>query len=173
MPKKQMGEGFDGSRLRELRLTAGLTQKDLAARAGVNHISICQYETGKARPKQSTAERLWRALVQQRKEQFWGEEVRPLMRGLRPTLAGSIQLVCPHCGASSVTFSDVPGVEYKCISCSRSFKLGADGRTHIPAPPPGRGGRLEPMSAEHRANMSTGQRARHARERGEHVRPND
>lgn len=173
MLTKQKDMGFDGGRLRELRLAAGLTQKDLATRAGVNHISICQYETGKARPKLTTAERIWRALVEQRKDEFFGQEVRPLTQRLRPTLAGGLQLVCPHCGASSVTFSEVPGVEYKCICCSRNFKLGADGRTYIPAPPPGRGGRLEPMSAEHRANMSAGQRARHARERGGHVGPND
>lgn len=38
-----------GLRLREYRLNARFTQKELAARAGVSHITVSQLESGKCR----------------------------------------------------------------------------------------------------------------------------
>ena len=165
MPTSKAESGFDVKRLRELRLAAGLTQIDLAGRAGVNNCTICKYEKGNARPRASVLELIWKALAQAQKERFYAEKVRPLMRSIRSTLDGSISLTCPHCQASSITYSDAPGVEYKCLSCSRSFRANVRGQAYIPAPPAGRGEKHGVMSDEARANISAGQRKRHAEER--------
>jgi len=45
------------------RQAAGLTQQDLARRAGVRHETVCRIETGKHYPTMRTAEKIERALV--------------------------------------------------------------------------------------------------------------
>ena len=59
MVTTQAVTGFDIKRLKELRAKVGLTQKDLAARARVSHITICLYENGKVpRPRASVVGRI-------------------------------------------------------------------------------------------------------------------
>ncbi|MFO7893957.1 MAG: helix-turn-helix transcriptional regulator [Longimicrobiales bacterium] len=43
-----------GERLRELRDRSGFTQGELAARAGLNRVTIARYETGEQMPRYST-----------------------------------------------------------------------------------------------------------------------
>ncbi len=62
MPTPQAGSGFDIRRLKELRTKAGLTQKQLAEKAGVNSISVSLWENGHAKPWRSTLAKLAAAL---------------------------------------------------------------------------------------------------------------
>jgi transcriptional regulator with XRE-family HTH domain len=50
--------------IRELRTKSGLSQKQLAEKAGLFQPTIARIETGKQRPKQRTIERLEKALGQ-------------------------------------------------------------------------------------------------------------
>jgi len=50
------------TRIKEARKKAGLTQKELGARAGMSESMIGQYETGYRRPKYSTLERIAEAM---------------------------------------------------------------------------------------------------------------
>ena len=157
MVTTQAESGFDIKRLKELRAKAGLTQKDLAARARVSHITICLYENGKVpRPRASVVGRIAAALS------ACGTGGGMYADGLRR--AG-----CPHCGAPNCHALEVciPGVELQCISCGRVFRLDAKGRAYIPGPVPGRGEKRGVMSDEGRENISAGQLRRHARERAE------
>jgi transcriptional regulator with XRE-family HTH domain len=51
-----------GAQLRSLRLAAGLTQLDLAARSGITHEAISRLELGTRSPRSETIRRLSRAL---------------------------------------------------------------------------------------------------------------
>jgi transcriptional regulator with XRE-family HTH domain len=51
-----------GARLRSLRLAAGLTQLELAARSGVSHEAISLLELGRRGPQIATIRRLAEAL---------------------------------------------------------------------------------------------------------------
>ena len=168
MPIQQAGSGFDIKRLKFYRERAGLSQAALGKRSGVHPIQICAYETGRIKkPHPKTAAKLEAAL-----SACFREGLPPAMPTKnRP--ADSIRIVCPHCGASSFSLADIPGVEYKCVSCSRDFKVDGKGRGYVTKAPPGRGEKHDVMSDEARKHISAGQRARHARDRGEHVRPND
>jgi DNA-binding XRE family transcriptional regulator len=53
---------LDPARLREARLSAGLTQKQLAARVGVHPITMTRYETGQICPRPPIVSRLASAL---------------------------------------------------------------------------------------------------------------
>jgi len=123
---------IDLSRLREYRQAAGLTQAALAQRAGVTPVTICSYERGRVtRPRKSVLERIQKALGDGR-----GTDTRS--KSASGLLVGSFKIICPHCGAASYTFSEIPGVEYKCISCSRSFRVDRRGRSYVPDAPAGR-----------------------------------
>jgi transcriptional regulator with XRE-family HTH domain len=50
---------FAAGSLRELRLRAGLTQRELSRRSGINPVSICHIEQGKTKPRELT----WRSLL--------------------------------------------------------------------------------------------------------------
>ena len=122
--------GFDFSRLKEYRERAGLTQTQLARRAGIHPITICSYEKGKHTARKSTAERIAQALGD-----IAGIDPRADADLSPISPADSFKIVCPHCGAASFTFSEIPGVEYKCISCSRSFRVDRRGRSYAPDAP--------------------------------------
>jgi len=159
MVTTQAVTGFDIKRLKELRTKAGLTQKDLAARARVSHITICLYENGKVpRPRASVVGRIAAALS------ACGTGGGMYADGLR-------RASCPHCGAPNCHTLEVcvPGVEFQCIVCSRVFRLDAKGRAYVPepAPAPARVLLMHEMSAAARARISAGQLRRHARERAE------
>ncbi len=62
MPTTQAETWFDIRRLKELRTRAGLTQKELAGKAGVHPISICMWENGHTQPWRSTLAKLAAAL---------------------------------------------------------------------------------------------------------------
>jgi transcriptional regulator with XRE-family HTH domain len=47
-----------GQRLKALRLAAGLTQSELAARTGITPSCLCLYEAGHAKPKSTNRDRL-------------------------------------------------------------------------------------------------------------------
>jgi transcriptional regulator with XRE-family HTH domain len=51
-----------GARLRSLRLAAGLTQLELAARSGITHEAISRLELGNRAPRAETIRRLSTAL---------------------------------------------------------------------------------------------------------------
>jgi repressor LexA len=59
--RKQAPPGF-GRRLRVLRESAGLTQRELGEKVGMPHQSIVKYETGVNEPVWSTAVKLADAL---------------------------------------------------------------------------------------------------------------
>lgn len=168
MATTQAGSGFDITRLKEFREKARLTQAQLAEKAGVHVISISLWENGKSKkPYQSTLAKLEAAL-----SACFREGLPPAMPTKnRP--ADSIRIVCPHCGASSYSLADIPGVEYKCVSCSRDFKVDGKGRGYVPKAPPGRGEKRGVMSDEGRERISAGQLRRHARERAEEKRDED
>jgi transcriptional regulator with XRE-family HTH domain len=50
------------TRMRSVRERAALTQRELAAAAGVTYVQICRIETGKAQPYPSTVRKLAQAL---------------------------------------------------------------------------------------------------------------
>lgn len=56
-------DAHEGSQLRNRRLLAGLTQRELAERARIPQPNIAAYETGKRRPSPETASRLVQALT--------------------------------------------------------------------------------------------------------------
>lgn len=115
-------------RIRTLRQAAGLTQAALAKMSGVSSITICKYERGRVdRPRKSVLARIMAALGD-------GRAADARSKSASGLLTGSLKIVCPHCGASSYTFSENPEVEYKCVSCSRSFRVGNDGQGFIPPP---------------------------------------
>jgi DNA-binding XRE family transcriptional regulator len=127
METKQPENGFDIRRLKFYREKAGLSQAALGKKAGIHPIQVSFYETGRIKkPHPKTAAKLEAALSACFRE------------GLPPATptenrpAGSIRIVCPHCGGSSYSLADIPGIEYKCISCSRGFKVDARGRGHEP-----------------------------------------
>ena len=51
-----------GQRLKALRLAAGLTQSELAARTGITPSCLCLYEAGHAKPKAANRDRLLEGL---------------------------------------------------------------------------------------------------------------
>jgi DNA-binding XRE family transcriptional regulator len=51
-----------GERLRDFRTDSGLTQQELAERAGVNRVTIARYETGRQTPRYASLEALADAL---------------------------------------------------------------------------------------------------------------
>lgn len=55
--KIKIDKGF-GKRLRKARKAAGLTQKALGTAAGINPVSIAQYETGVCNPSEKSAEKI-------------------------------------------------------------------------------------------------------------------
>ncbi|MBE3130611.1 MAG: helix-turn-helix transcriptional regulator [Acidobacteria bacterium] len=163
MVTKQVENGFDIKRLRFYREKAKLTQAELGKRAGVHPIQISFYETGRnKKPHASTIAKLEAALS----ACFPGGMPQEGMYadGLR-------RAACPHCGAPNCHTLEVciPGIELRCISCSRVFRLDEKGRAHVPgpAPAPARVLMMHEMTAAARARISAGQRRRHARERGE------
>lgn len=162
MPTQQAESGFDIARLKELRTRAGLTQMALGAKAGVSHITICQYECGKVpRPRASVLARI-EAALSACPEVGGGFDMTPYPDGLHRTS-------CPHCGAPNCHTLErpIPGIEFQCISCTRVFRLDKHGRAYIPEPRPPVLGQTHLMSPESRANISAGQRRRHQRERAE------
>jgi len=52
-----------GQRLKALRLAAGLTQAELADRAGINPSSLSMYEAGRKKPKPSSLDQLIKGLT--------------------------------------------------------------------------------------------------------------
>lgn len=48
--------------LKWLRIQAGMTQKDLAEKIGVSYLQICNYETGRSRPRQKILARIAKVL---------------------------------------------------------------------------------------------------------------
>ena len=174
------------------RRTLGIPQLDLARLAHIAQADIVSFEKGRRLPSIGQAKRI--ALVlglkvtalftdgfrEQSKHTGWPirnympppePEPRPISE---PQPADSIRIICPHCGSSSFSLCDIPGVEYKCRSCSRPFKV--DGKGHgyepeslVPKAVHDRPsyGQDREMSAETKAKMSISQKARHAREREE------
>jgi DNA-binding XRE family transcriptional regulator len=166
MVTTQAENGFDIKRLRLYRERAGMTQSELSKRSGVNPIQICFYETGRTKkPHPKTAEKLLAALSACFREGL--PPAKPM--ACRPP--GVHRAACPHCGAPNCHALEVniPGVEFQCVSCSRVFRLDAQGRPFVPepAPAPARVLQMHEMSAATRERISAGQRRRHARERGE------
>ena len=53
---------FDPARLAALRERAVLTQKELAARAGVSQLAVHNIESGKSEPRPATIRKIARAL---------------------------------------------------------------------------------------------------------------
>lgn len=163
MVTTQVENGFDIKRLKEYRKKARLSQRQLAAKAGINLTQVSWIETGRTKKSHpATAAKLCAALS----ACFPGglpQDGGVYADGLR-------RAACPHCGAPNCHTLEVciPGIELQCISCSRVFRLDAKGRAYVPGPPAGRGEKDGPrMSGEARANISAGQRKRHAREREE------
>ena len=91
----------------------------------------------------------------------------PVMLPSGPQPVESHRIICPHCGASSYALSDIPGVEYKCRSCSRGFKVDDQGQSYVLDSRAGKVKMGHEISPEARARISAGQRRRHARERAE------
>ncbi|MCX6027326.1 MAG: helix-turn-helix transcriptional regulator [Chloroflexi bacterium] len=172
MPTQQAENGFDIKRLKELRARAGLTQVQLGERAGVHPIQICFFETGRVKkPHARTMAKLCAALSACFPDGLPQEGM--YADGLR-------RAACPHCWAPNCHTLEVciPGIELQCVSCSRVFRLDENGRAYVPAPPKpttphDRPSYARDMSPEARANISAGQRKRHAREREENARAHD
>lgn len=59
--------------LRQLRQAAGLTQQQLAEKAGVQNLQICRYELGKAQPMLDVTQRLCQALGCSADELIFGQ----------------------------------------------------------------------------------------------------
>jgi transcriptional regulator with XRE-family HTH domain len=59
--ERQMGQTF-GERLRQLREGAGLTQPELAGKAGMHRMGVAKLEQGVRQPSWDTVQRLARAL---------------------------------------------------------------------------------------------------------------
>ena len=148
----QAESGFDIKRLKELRTRAKLTQAELGKKAGVHPVQICFYEKGKHKPHPKTVAKIEAAISA------------CFADGMR-------RAACPHCGAPNCHTLEVniPGVEFKCVSCARVFRLDAKGRAYVPERPelPKRVLMMHEMTAAARERISAGQRRRHARERGE------
>lgn len=167
------------------RKARGIRQLDLARLAHVAQADLVSFEKGRRLPSIGQAKRIALVLGLKAKALFTegfreqskhtGRPVKPYMppepvprpsSGLRP--ADSRRLICPHCGASSYSLCDIPGLAFKCFSCGRAF--GMDGRmAESPTP---RFVRDQPCYARDREDSlvtkerkSAGQRRRHARER--------
>jgi len=160
------------------RKALGMTQAQLAHLAHIAQADIVSFEKGGRLPTIGQAKRIALALGLKVEALFTdgfreqskhtGRPIKsyvPYMppapvphpsSGLRP--ADSRRLVCPRCGASSYSLCDLPGLAFQCILCGRSF--GMDGKMAEPKTP-----RAVKMSAETKAKMSIGQRARRAGER--------
>lgn len=67
---------MDGERLRYWRLVRGMTQRDLADRAGTTHAAISHIEAGKRQPRPSMILKLAEAL---------GVKPEELLRGITET----------------------------------------------------------------------------------------
>lgn len=52
-----------GQRIRETRIKAGLTQKELAEKLGISYVGISQWENDKRNPKKETIQRIADALL--------------------------------------------------------------------------------------------------------------
>jgi len=164
MLTSQAESGFDIKRLKELRARAGLSQRQLAERAGINLTQVAWIETGRTKkPHPKTLAKLAAALsacFESGQSERWGMYADGLRRA-----------ACPHCGAPNCHTLEVciPGIEFFCISCARVFRLDEKGRAYVPAPPlaPARVLLMHEMSAAARERISAGQRRRHAREREE------
>lgn len=175
------------SALLKHRKALGMTQVQLAHLAHVAQADIVSFEKGRRLPSIGQAKRIALTLGlkvealftdgfrEQSKRGGWigkaympPEPVPRPSSGLRP--AESRRLICPHCGASSYSLCDIPGLAFKCFSCGRAF--GMDGRmAESPTP---RFVRDQPCYARDREDSlvtkerkSAGQRRRHAREREE------
>jgi DNA-binding XRE family transcriptional regulator len=155
MPLSKVEHDLLLGNLKHYRTQAGLTQAQLAKRAGITTFTISRIETGQAgKTRHGIVEKLFAAL----------KDIAPVPRPVSgPRPAGSRRLICPHCGSSSYSLSDIPGVEYKCVSCGRSFM--ADGKMPEPVSAPARVLLMHEMSAAARARISAGQRARWAKAR--------
>ena len=160
--------GFDIKQLKFYRERARLTQAQLSEKSGVHPVQICFYETGRVKkPQSKTVAKLAAALSACFRDGLPAE--RMYADGLR-------RAACPHCGAPNCHTLEVyiPGVEFTCVSCARAWRLNEKGRAYVPEPPKQTTphdrpsyGRDRMMSKEARANISAGQRRRHAREREE------
>ena len=158
----QAENGFDIKRLKFYRERAKLTQAELGKRAGVHPVQICFYEKGKHKPHPKTVAKIEAAISACFADGLPAE--RMYADGMR-------RAACPHCGAPNCHTLEVniPGVEFKCVSCARVFRLDAKGRAYVPERPelPKRVLMMHEMTAAARERISAGQRRRHARERGE------
>jgi len=160
------------------RKALGMRQLDLARLAHVCQADIVSFEKGRRLPSIGQAKRIALALGLKvealftdgfRKQDNRGRPIKGYIPPPEPARQApnypSRRLICPHCGGSSYSLSDIPGVSYQCMSCSRPFTVDAKGRGHVPEPRPGRGEKKGPMSLEGREHISAGQLRRHARER--------
>ncbi len=134
--------------LKDLRVRAGLTQKELARKSGVSTFTITHIETGAAgKTRRGVAEKLWAALTTATRAAY--RHSYPFDEGqpgittiskaqLAAAPAGGRKIHCPHCLSPSYTMLEtpIPGVEYKCIACSRVFRVDVQGRSYIPDRPP-------------------------------------
>jgi len=114
------GEGAIRSRLRSLRVQAGLSQADLAAAAGVTRQTVGGIEAGLFGPSAAVALRLARALGYRVEEVFWLEDDLPPVEaevvgaeaepGARVALArvGGRRLAWPLVGAGAFRAEMVP-----------------------------------------------------------------
>jgi DNA-binding XRE family transcriptional regulator len=169
------------------RKARGIRQLDLARLAHVAQADLVSFEKGRRLPSIGQAKRIALVLGLKVKALFtegFREQSKhtgrpPGRRGYLPPAptpppasdprpADSRRLICPHCGASSYSLCDIPGLAFKCFSCGRAF--GMDGRmAESPTP---RFVRDQPCYARDREDSlvtkerkSAGQRRRHARER--------
>ncbi len=116
MATNEAESGFDIKRLKFYREKAGLSQTQLGKKSGVHPIQICHYETGRHKPHARQIAKLEAALSACFREGL------PPAKPTDGRPPDSHRIVCPHCGASSFTFSENSAIEYKCISCCRIFR---------------------------------------------------
>jgi predicted nucleotidyltransferase len=94
--------------IREARVSAGLTQAELARRAGTSQPTIAAYESGDKNPTAATLERVLRAagssLALNRRE---GREPRPLARLIRERRREILQLAAQHHARNLRVFGSV------------------------------------------------------------------
>jgi len=92
---------FTAGSLRELRLQAGLSQRELSKRSGISAVTICHIETGKTHPEELTWRSLLKALSPPLKEKeqtrekaaiFFGEVLNreEFFRQLKPKMSQSL-----------------------------------------------------------------------------------
>jgi transcriptional regulator with XRE-family HTH domain len=118
-----------GSRVRRWRLDAGLTQRQLAALAGLTQPGLAAIERGGNDPRLSTLNRIAQALGRSTRELVCGEQARPSEKVSKVQNRVRLVLESNNRAALAVFRRGLEGAE---LMMSRRFNLESFGNTESP-----------------------------------------